>query len=303
MSDLAPRFISVDWGTSSFRAYLAGEDGRELESVETAQGALGLAPGAHEATLRSAIGAWKTAFPRLKIVVSGMAGARQGWKEAPYVTCPANAEALAKAALTVETALGPVSLIPGVCENPEGGRPDVMRGEETQIFGAMRAMDLKDALLVLPGTHSKWARLKAKRIDSFATYMTGDVYAAVKGHTVLARSMGEGKGRREDAFRRGVEAAKALHRPGDLLNALFLTRSLGLFDKLNPDDAPHYLSGLLIGAEIEAARGEATEAVLVGSAALAALYEAAGDALGVRFVNAPENCATLGQLALLNWLN
>jgi 2-dehydro-3-deoxygalactonokinase len=159
-------------------------------------------------------------------------------------------------------------------------------------------------LFVLPGTHSKWAKVEAGRIVGFATFMTGEVFAALKDHSLLGRLMATSDGNdaasAADAFARGLAAAAALERPGDLLHAIFMTRTLGLFQDLPAHALADYLSGLLIGAEILAGARGAREAYVVGSLALTARYCAAGDALGIALTAAPEDCATLGQIALLS---
>ena len=304
MSSSLPALISVDWGTSAFRARLAAADGGALDAVEAEVGAVGLASGAHEAFLEAQVGGWTRRFPGLPIVMSGMVGSRQGWVEAPYAPCPAGAAEIAAAMTAVPTTrIGRVFVVPGLSARDARGAPDAMRGEETQILGALGASGRADGLFVLPGTHSKWARVEARRIVDFATFMTGEVFAALKDHTLLGRLMappdGSDVASAADAFARGLAALPALERPGDLLHALFMTRTLGLFHELPAHALADYLSGLLIGAEILAGAKGARAAIVVGSPALTARYRAAGDALGIAFAPAPENCATLGQIALL----
>lgn len=301
MSTQTPALLSVDWGTSSFRAFLAAADGSALEGVAADRGAVSLAAGEHEAFLASAVGKWKSRFPDLPIFMSGMVGARQGWVEAPYAACPAGVDEIAAATLTLPTAtLGRVLLAPGLSVFGSYGAPDVMRGEETQILGALRASGRVDGLFVLPGTHSKWARVEAGRILAFETFMTGEVFAALKEHTVLGRLMAERRDEGDSSgFALGVRAAAALERPGDLLHAVFMARTLGLFDRVAPGELAEYLSGLLVGAEIVAGAREARSAMVIGSPALAARYRTAGEWLGIDLAPAPPNCATLGQIALL----
>ena len=301
MSSQTPALVSVDWGTSSFRAFLAGADGSALEGVAADRGAVSLGAGEHEAFLASMVERWRRRFPDLPIFMSGMVGARQGWVEAPYAACPAGVGEIAAATLTLPTTqLGRVLLAPGLSAFDSLGAPDVMRGEETQILGALGASGRADGLFVLPGTHSKWARVEAGRILAFETFMTGEVFAALKDHTVLGRLMAEtpteGK---SSGFALGVRAAAALQRPGDLLHAVFMTRTLGLFDRVAPGELAEYLSGLLIGAEIVAGARGARSALVIGSPALAARYRTAGEWLGIDLTPAPANCATLGQIALL----
>jgi 2-dehydro-3-deoxygalactonokinase len=284
-------FIGVDWGTSSFRAYLADAQSRALETLPDGRGALALQPGEHAAYLIARLAAW----PPLPIFACGMVGARQGWLEAPYVSCPAGAAEIAAACVTVPTARGEVRIAPGVRALDANGAPDVMRGEETQILGALAA-GCGDGVYVLPGTHSKWARVEAGRIIGFETFMTGEVYAVLKAHSVLGRMMapdqpGEG-------FARGVEAARDLARPGDLLHAIFAARTFGLFEMLPPDQLGEYLSGLLIGAECLAGARGAVRATALGSAALTARYADAGARLGVEIEAGPADAALKGLDAL-----
>jgi len=302
LSSAQPAFIGVDWGTSSFRAYLVDARGGLIEQIGSDRGILSIAPGAHEGVLAGAVAPWKDADPTLPIVMSGMIGARQGWIEAPYANCPAGVAEIAAAVVTIPTQrLGRISLAPGVSRVDAHGGPDVMRGEETQILGALAALKARAGLFVLPGTHSKWARVEDGRIMSFASYMTGEVFAALKDHTILGRLM-SGAGAQGEGFAQGVGAAARLERPGDLLHAIFMTRTLGLFDRLGPDQLADYLSGLLVGAELLAGARGAASAVVIGSPSLTARYCKAGELLGLRLTPAPDNCVLLGQFALLERL-
>ena len=299
MTSSEPALFCVDWGTSSFRAYLASLEGKILERNFSGGGILSLAKGEHEEALAGALAEWIAKYGPLPILMSGMIGARQGWVEVPYAQCPAGSKEVAAAIVTIESRrLGPIGLVPGVCAIDRDGSPDVMRGEETQIFGALAAMDRSEGAFVLPGTHSKWARVEEGRIQSFATYMTGEVFAALKDHTILGRLM-EGASESSDGFAEGVRAASRLERPGDILHAIFMTRTLGLFDRLEPGQLPDYLSGLLIGAELLSGARGASGAIVIGSPELTARYCAAGGILGLALEPAPEDCAPLGQLALL----
>jgi 2-dehydro-3-deoxygalactonokinase len=286
--------IAVDWGTTSFRAYRV-RAGLAMDAVGGPHGILSVKPGEHAATLRSMIGEWLPA----PVVMSGMIGSRQGWKEAPYAPCPAGAGEIARAALRWdEPGIGAITLLPGVTTEHASGMPDVMRGEETQVFGALAALGRDEGVFITPGTHSKRITVEGGRIVSFASYMTGEVFAALKDHTILARLMAEGEPD-GTGFRDGISAAARLQGPGDLLNAVFGARTLGLFDRLPGRELADYLSGLLIGAELVSALPEGGEGVVIGSDALAARYGAAAEALGRRLVKAPPDCVARGQIAVL----
>lgn len=297
MAKIMPALIAVDWGTTSFRAYLLDADGAILDRITSERGIQSVANGEYEATLASFVQNWRgeAATP---IILSGMIGSRQGWIEAPYARAPAGLSEVAAAIVAIESKeLGEIGVVPGVSVEDAALGPDVMRGEETQIFGALAASGGSDELFVLPGTHSKWARVESGRIVSFATYMTGDVFAALRHHTILARLMTAGEEDTE-GFAAGVRAAKTLNAPGELLHAIFMTRTLGLFDRLTPAQSPEYLSGLLIGAEIMAGGRNLGAATVIGSPALTQRYCSAGEILGLRLTPAPADCAALGQFAL-----
>jgi 2-dehydro-3-deoxygalactonokinase len=203
----------------------------------------------------------------------GMIGSRQGWVEASYATLPAGSAAFAAALARVPGVAGDVRIVPGASGSGLAGAPDVMRGEETQIVGALESGGAGDGLFVLPGTHSKWAEVRDGRILRFATFLTGEAYGALRGHTILGRLMADGP-EDESGFAAGLARARE---PGGLLHHLFSARTLGLFDRLQPDALAPYLSGLLIGHEIEAARAAFGDGAvtIVGGAALARRYAAA----------------------------
>jgi 2-dehydro-3-deoxygalactonokinase len=297
----APALISIDWGTSSFRAYLADDRGHAIEEIPSGKGALALAAGEHEPYLAGRLADWKARFPNVPMIASGMVGARQGWLEAPYAACPAGFPEIAAATVIAPSpTLGGVRIIPGVSARDATGAPDVMRGEETQILGALVASGADSGLFVLPGTHSKWARVQNGRIVGFQTYMTGEVFSVLREHSVLGRMMAPmAEGADASGFALGVDAAARMERPGDLLHRVFMARTFGLFGEVPPEQLSEYLSGLLIAAEILAGARGARAATVVGSHALVARYAAAGARLGVGLADAPDNCATLGQIAVL----
>ena len=269
--------IGIDWGTSSFRAYRIGTSGI-LERRAREAGILKVEGGDFAGTLAGAIDDWLAAEPRLPVLAAGMVGSRQGWREVPYVPCPAGLPELAAGLLAVEAGDGrTVRLVPGLVR-PGGpdGFPDVMRGEETQILGDLAAgRGATDLCYVLPGTHSKWAWCRGGRITRFATYMTGEVYDVLVRHSILGRLMAQGEHDRA-AFDRGLGRAResATAPPGRLLHDLFSARTLGLMAELEPTGIGSYLSGLLIGAELlSAAEVSGTGAVVIlGSSTLAPLY-------------------------------
>ncbi|WP_411884349.1 2-dehydro-3-deoxygalactonokinase [Polaromonas sp. YR568] len=269
------RLLAVDWGSSSLRGALLDADGAALDERSFARGILTVEAGGFPAVFESCFGDWMT--PGTLCLISGMAGSKQGWREAPYCACPAGFGAIAAALEWVEP--GRIAIVPGLSID-KAGVPDVMRGEETQIFGALQLLGLSDARLVLPGTHSKWATVTNRQVTDFSTWMTGEFYALLRRHSILARMLPEDEPALDAAaFEQGV--AHALAGPG-LLNTAFSTRTLSLFSRMATEALPSYLSGLVIGEELKSQtlpRGEAV--VVMGAEALTARYELALAQLGV----------------------
>ncbi|SFL92222.1 2-dehydro-3-deoxygalactonokinase [Variovorax sp. OV329] len=279
------RLVAIDWGTSSLRGALIDmADGRVLEEQSHARGILTVPPGGFREVFDDLFGAWmrENGAPCL---ISGMAGSRQGWVEAPYCPCPAGlAEVRAKVR---EIEPGPIAIVPGLSDE-HSGVPDVMRGEEVQIFGAMALSGLQDGLFVLPGTHNKWARVKDGRVAGFRTYMTGEFYAILSQHSILARTIDTSAAFDEAAFLEGVSRAE---NGEGLLHNAFGARTLSLFERMAAGELASYLSGLLIGEELRSQSVRANgEVVLIGSPNLTQRY-----ALALRTLGTPSR--TLGSEA------
>ena len=263
-------FIALDWGTSSFRAYRVGDDGSVLETVSAPNGILTVEKGTFDDALETHIGSWDVVTP---ILASGMITSRQGWVELPYVACPANLKSISGALHTHTSKRGrKIHFVPGVSTRDASGTPDVMRGEETQVMGAsVGGLEY----FITPGTHCKWINVENSEIKSFATYMTGEVYAVLKNHSILGRLM-TGDSYYEAAYERGVRAG--LKDPGGVLHRIFSTRTLVLFNEMPTDQLSSYLSGQVIGTEIaHAIADHSTDAQysILASPALAQHYVSA----------------------------
>ena len=259
MADL----IAVDWGTSALRGARLDEAGKVLEEKSAPLGILNVPNGDFAGVFAAQFSSWMEVGARC--LISGMAGSRQGWAEAPYVACPAGPDELARHLLWIER--DRIALVPGLSDR-QGDVPDVMRGEEVQIFGAMRLAGLADGLFVLPGTHSKWATIRDGKVMGFRTFMTGEVYGLFAQHSILARTLDANTPLDEAAFRRGVARAGTGE---SLLNSAFGVRALALFDRLSPAQSASYLSGLLIGEEI-GRQALPTEVIVIGASALVERY-------------------------------
>lgn len=235
-------FIALDWGTTSFRAYRVGGNGEVLQTVSAAEGILHVTDGNFAAALERHIGAWDKSLP---VMAAGMITSRQGWIELPYLPCPASVADLAGALHHVTTASGRrIAFSTGLSYRAPDGMPDVMRSEEVQVFGSLH---LGSNHFIAPGTHSKWITTRSGEIRHYATYMTGEVFAALTEHTILGRLMKPGPDD-DEAFAKGVRAA--LDDPAGFLHRIFSARSLGLFGELAPEAIASYLSGQVIGSEV-----------------------------------------------------
>lgn len=260
-----PDLIAVDWGTSSLRGARLDGAGKVLGEKIAPLGILNVPNGDFAGAFEAQFSDWMKQGARC--LISGMAGSRQGWAEAPYVACPAGPDELARHLHWIER--DRIALVPGLSDT-QGDVPDVMRGEEVQIFGAMRLAGLADGLFVLPGTHSKWATVRGGKVMGFRTFMTGEVYGLFAQHSILARTLDANAPLDEAAFRRGV--ARASNSDG-LLNNAFGVRALGLFGRLSPAESASYLSGLLIGEELgRQALQPGGEVIVIGASALVARY-------------------------------
>jgi 2-dehydro-3-deoxygalactonokinase len=294
---MPPVLIAIDWGSSSFRAYLLSPDGEVLDEVASGDGIGSVAAGAYPATLKRLTGRWLEAHPSLPVIASGMVGSRHGWREAAYVKCPAGPRDVAAHLTQVEADGRRVHLAAGLSYVDEAGQPDVMRGEETEIFGIA---DAGARLIVLPGSHSKWARVDGDRIVAFKTFVTGELFAALRDHTVAGAFAKAAPAKKPgEAFALGVgrgAAAATCEGKSGVIGLLFGARSLPLTGGLDEDDSGEYLSGLLIGAEIGEARrlfpGETPH--VAGAEALVERYLAAFEALGVPARAAPKRAAARG---------
>ena len=293
----ALRFVAVDWGTSRCRAYLV-EDGGVRDRASSDQGIARLRTGDHAHVFAALCGPWLAAEPGLPVLIAGMAGSREGWADAPYAACPAGATEIAAALVPVAIPSGGAArIVPGLrIDGPHG--VDVMRGEETHLLGA----GVADGLICLPGTHCKWALMRAGRVDGFATFMTGEMHALLREHSMIGRPATEPAD--PAGFAAGLDAAwDPDGNTGGLLNLLFWTRAATVTGMLPPARLGPYLSGLLTGAEVVGALrlfGRPADVTIVADAPRAALYvEALGRLDIAHRILPPETTLTAGMARLL----
>jgi 2-dehydro-3-deoxygalactonokinase len=286
-------WIAVDWGTSNLRAWLMGPAG--VVAYASSDDGMGkLSRDEYEPALLGLIAPWLTV--PVPIIACGMVGSRQGWCEAPYRTVPCTPVA-ANALVTAPTkdARLTVQIAPGLRQMSPA---DVMRGEETQIAGALSLMPAFDGVLCLPGTHSKWVHISAGEVVSFQTFMTGELFALLSTQSVLRHGMA-GEGWDDVAF--DMALSDALSRPEKIGARLFSLRAEGLIAGLSPVAARSRLSGLLIGVELAAARPYwlGQPVAIVGAEGLARSYARALAAQGVKANLIPATDCTIAGLASL----
>jgi len=286
--------IAIDWGTTSARAYRLDARGGVQDERTAPLGISQIASGRYDEALSTLLGEW--ASDRAPRLACGMIGSRQGWIEAPYVACPASVDALVDGIAAVRNSM--LSIVPGLITRDRYGTPDVMRGEETQLVGAVDAGE-STVLAVLPGTHSKWARVERGRIVDFTTYMTGELYGVLLAHSILGR-LGERSTHAgaDTAFLRGVD--RGLETDG-VMHAIFGARTLVLAGEMAAVDIDEWLSGVLIGAEIGAALAwardasiAATRVRIIGNDQLAPRYATALARAGVSTEQGDRHAAARG---------
>ena len=287
-------YIAGDWGTSRLRLFLCLDD----RVAETRQGpGIGALREPAAEALRPLIAGWREMHGPLPLLLCGMAGSRNGWRETPYLPCPADLRALGDAALRFDSDAAPVAIAPGLSCRSRLGSPDVMRGEETQIAGALAldpGLGTGRHLLCLPGTHTKWVCLEDGHVTDFLTALTGELFALLRDGSTLMRAARAGVGGEspdtrgaaadaQEGFGSGLEAAAALG-TASLLHALFAVRSGQLIDGRSHEWARAHLSGLMIGADVRGALplfAAPMEAVLIGDGALNDLYAQALRRVGI----------------------
>lgn len=297
-----PDLIGLDWGTSSCRAYLVGGNGWPLAETSASLGVMSLdGDGRHDPVIFDRVfeelcGTWLDALPHLPVIACGMVGSRQGWVETPYRALPVDLADPDLVCARVRARRGTqIHVIPGLID-PQGLR-GVMRGEETQLLGA--DLDGREHEVVLPGTHSKWARIEGTVVTGFTTFMTGEIYALLTRHSILAALSRPAPQPRWAAFDRGVDVAADAVGGVGLLGVIFSARTLPLAGAMAESEVADYLSGLVIGTELASVRigwlHSAPEQLWsIAGPQLSARYSRAALRLGWRQVHAVEHAAARG---------
>jgi 2-dehydro-3-deoxygalactonokinase len=276
-----PAVAAVDWGTSSFRLWLLDAAGAMLAERRSGEGMLTADAEGFGPILEKHLGA-VSAPQNLPVIVCGMAGARQGWIEAPYVTLPADLDGILAGSVPVSGQgsgqTRKIRILPGLAQR-SAEAPDVMRGEETQLAGVLPLFSSGRHLVCMPGTHSKWVEATDGVITGFGTWLTGELFSVLSKQSILRHSLGENAAPALPDTPAFVAACtEALAQGGDIGPSLFRIRAATLLQDLASADAAARLSGLLIGAEIASARrlfeAPSDKIILVASGPLGSLYAA-----------------------------
>ena len=258
---MTPEFTSCDWGTTNLRVRIMRDDA-VIKETRSGQGASSLnSPQEFREALAAAMHAMGAPKP---VVISGMAGSSIGWKELPYARLPFRLDGSDAVVHEIEP---DTFLISGV-----RSEDDVMRGEETELLGL--EVDLEDAVVILPGTHSKHCVLKNGSMLAFRTFMSGELHALLGSHGILRQSVAPGWD--EAAFIEGID--ESTH--GSLTSSLFKVRTRTLLHGKSPESNGSFLSGLLIGSELSALPKD-LPLVLAAAGAIANPYRIAFRALGL----------------------
>lgn len=276
-------FVAVDWGTTNFRAYLINEHGVCLDSLSNNDGVL-RSRDKFESIIQQHLGHWLNDDGSITVILFGMVGSQVGWVETPYIECPVDIKNYGKHCVQL-TAFnrGNCWLVPGVKWTANDGVIDVMRGEELQVIGAYllnneNEKNKSDGLFCCPGTHNKWVSVNNGQINDILTVMTGEIYSLLCKHSILAHSVNETTEWNEEGFKSGLEYSQ---RSGGLLNHLFSVRTSYIIGEHSQNEGSPYLSGLLIGHEIQSVitaeyyRNSEVPIMIIGSSQLCKAYSTA----------------------------
>ncbi|GAB5379115.1 MAG: 2-dehydro-3-deoxygalactonokinase [Aliiglaciecola sp.] len=307
MNNSSPQMMILgDWGTSVCRLYLCQFIDEQLTVVDRKAG-----PGSKkdldlEQSFFNLCSDWLEEFGRVPVFLIGTVGSNIGWKLVPYVSCPTDQHQLLASAMSFDARGVPFTIFPGLsCQNRHK-LPDVMRGEETQIFGFLSQQPNHPAeqLVCLPGTHTKWALLEHDSISSFITSPVGELFEVLSNHSVLLNPIDDDSWDQK-GFSEGLDIG--LSKTSNIIHTLFATRAKQVLNNQSNTQASCFLSGLLIGADVKAAMQDFhlfSNVVLIGSSKINSLYEVALNKLNIRTEHYTSEWATtcgLQALASERW--
>ncbi|WP_191601996.1 2-dehydro-3-deoxygalactonokinase [Marinomonas algicola] len=282
-----PLFIAIDWGTTNLRAFLVDKNGNIQAQKQNESGMLSLNSDEFENVLKTLLEDWLR--PDLPVYMAGMVGSRGGWQEVPYQSCPIALSSLADHLQWLTTKLPcPVAIVPGIQGLGIHGYHDVIRGEETQLLGALdwlasQGREGEDPLCCMPGTHCKWVQIEDGGIQQFSTTLSGEIFARLNDDSSLVKGLPSSDVFHTDAFNKGVATSLTM---GGFLHHLFSTRSRVVCGELTAEEGRDYLSGVVIGTDVKdilsALQPSQKSVLLIGSHNLSERYALALAAHGLR---------------------
>jgi len=288
-------FITVDWGTTNFRASLINEENKVIDTISNDKGMMQFEKDEFHGFLIQELSSWLEQNHKIKIYMSGMVGSMNGWLETIYLHCDVSLDELSQNLIPIPNIKEEIYIVPGV-KTLKNGLIDLMRGEEVQIFGALKEASINNAVLILPGTHSKWAKVCDEKILDFKTNMTGEVFNTLSTNTILSKSISN-KEINIKAFEKGVALSQE---KGGLLNQVFQARAQA--KEIGEDNIYSFLSGILIGHEIKEMSSlfETKEVLIVGNSTLNTLYENALNQYDMKSKTIDSNIATVNAMTYIN---
>ncbi|WP_440877346.1 2-dehydro-3-deoxygalactonokinase [Thalassotalea sp. PLHSN55] len=292
-------YLVIDWGTTNFRAFALSASHKVIDIKELNLGFLSVENGKFAETLQEMLADWLPEYQHLPIYMAGMVGSKKGWVNVPYAATQVNPAQLVESAHKFQLPWGPQAVImPGVKHQLPNDRFDVMRGEEVQLFGLNNLINQSEFTAILPGTHSKHALMRNNKIIQFSSILTGEIFSVLSKHLFLAKDVVSDIEFDQQAFLKGVAESKG----AKLTNSIFLTWTHRLFDQLNEQQVPDYLSGMLIGYELQDL--QAKQVYLVGGDKLTHRYQLACHHFGIESIPMSGNdCFLEGMNILIQELN
>lgn len=304
-SQQKPAFIGVDWGSTSFRAWLFDQECSILGSVYGAFGITQIIDQAFEQTLKTALGSWLLDDKEIAVLMCGMIGSAQGWHEAGYLSGQIGVDELAAGTVKVPDTHLNAMIVPGIKGVSVDGHNDVVRGEETLLAGWLQKQRDGNIMFCLPGTHSKWMVIRDGEINKITTFMTGELFELMRTHSILApfidsKAIADSD---SDIFYQGLKLAES---PSGLMHQMFTIRAGILTGQFAKTDALTLLSGLLVGAECVVVKSFVANrtVTLMSSGVLKCTYQNAFNYFGIAYnIADSEQAAQTGLCSLFNHLS
>lgn len=264
-------FLIVDWGTTNFRAFAINHENGVHAQIELPMGLKQVRDGAFAQELEHVLQSWISGYQELPIYMAGMVGSSNGWIDVPYVSTPTSVSKLADRTYIFTLPWGAKSyIVPGISHKTDNGEFDVMRGEEVQVFGLINKVNHGTFSAVLPGTHSKHVIVQDKKLVLFDSYMTGELFSAIREHTIIGRDLPK-QYQSHSAFVKGVQSGQN----GGATSQIFKARTAKIFTQIEDSEVEDFLSGVLIGSELKELNSAST--YLIGNEKLCSRYQLACD--------------------------